>query len=78
MENHALDVVTCGELLIDFVAMEAGTTLAQASLFKKSAGARLRMWRWALHDWVIASVFWDRWVTMSLVIFWLKHFSTMG
>jgi fructokinase len=38
MENHVLDVVTCGELLIDFVAMETGTTLGQASLFKKAPG----------------------------------------
>ena len=40
MENHVLDVVTCGELLIDFVAMETGTTLGQASLFKKAPGGR--------------------------------------
>src|SRR5437879_2289524 len=33
-----LDVVTCGELLIDFVAREAGATLAQASLFQKAPG----------------------------------------
>ncbi len=38
MENHVLDVVTCGELLIDFVAIETGTTLGQASLFKKAPG----------------------------------------
>ncbi len=34
----ALDVVTCGELLIDFVATEVGVTLAQASLFQKAPG----------------------------------------
>jgi fructokinase len=33
-----LDVVTCGELLIDFVATEVGVTLAQASLFQKAPG----------------------------------------
>jgi fructokinase len=38
MENPVRDVVTCGELLIDFVATEAGATLAQASLFQKSPG----------------------------------------
>lgn len=38
VEIPALEVVTCGELLIDFVATEAGETLAQASLFKKSPG----------------------------------------
>ena len=34
----AMDVVTCGELLIDFVATEVGVTLAQASLFQKAPG----------------------------------------
>ncbi|HEY3994093.1 MAG TPA: PfkB family carbohydrate kinase [Ktedonobacteraceae bacterium] len=38
MEIPALDVVTCGELLIDFMTMEAGATLAQASLFQKAPG----------------------------------------
>ena len=33
-----MDVVTCGELLIDFVATEVGATLAQASLFQKAPG----------------------------------------
>lgn len=33
-----LDVVTCGELLIDFVATEVGVSLAQASLFQKAPG----------------------------------------
>ncbi len=37
-ENQALEVITCGELLIDFVAVETGTTLAQASMFKKAPG----------------------------------------
>ena len=32
----AMEVVTCGELLIDFVATEVGVTLAQASLFQKA------------------------------------------
>ena len=32
----AMDVVTCGELLIDFVATEVGVTLAQASLFRRA------------------------------------------
>lgn len=38
MEHRTLDVIACGELLIDFVALEEGSTLAQASLFKKAAG----------------------------------------
>src|SRR5260370_42697476 len=38
MELSAMDVVTCGELLIDFVATEVGVTLAQASLFQKAPG----------------------------------------
>ena len=38
METSAMDVVTCGELLIDFVATEVGVTLAQASLFQKAPG----------------------------------------
>src|SRR5205823_13199922 len=38
MEMPTLDVVTCGELLIDFVATEVGVTLAQASLFQKAPG----------------------------------------
>ena len=38
MEMSAMDVVTCGELLIDFVATEVGATLAQASLFQKAPG----------------------------------------
>lgn len=33
-----LDVVACGELLIDFVATESGVTLAEADAFKKAAG----------------------------------------
>ncbi len=33
-----LDVIACGELLIDFVATEAGVTLAEAPAFKKAAG----------------------------------------
>jgi fructokinase len=38
MSMPTLDVVTCGELLIDFVATEVGVTLAQASLFQKAPG----------------------------------------
>jgi fructokinase len=38
MENPIVEVVTCGELLIDFVATEVGVTLAQASLFQKAPG----------------------------------------
>jgi fructokinase len=38
MSRATLEVVTCGELLIDFVATEVGVTLAQASLFQKSPG----------------------------------------
>src|SRR5947207_4336213 len=38
METSAMDVVTCGELLIDFVATEVGMTLAQATLFQKAPG----------------------------------------
>jgi fructokinase len=33
-----IDVISCGELLIDFVATEAGKTLGQASVFKKAPG----------------------------------------
>ncbi len=33
-----LDVIACGELLIDFVATETGVTLAEAPAFKKAAG----------------------------------------
>jgi len=32
------DVVTCGELLIDFVALETGVSLADAHAFEKAAG----------------------------------------
>jgi fructokinase len=38
METPIVEVVTCGELLIDFVATEVGMTLAQASLFQKAPG----------------------------------------
>lgn len=38
MEKSLMDVLTCGELLIDFVATEVGLTLAQASLFQKAPG----------------------------------------
>lgn len=33
-----LDVITCGELLIDFVSTESGVTLAEAPAFQKAAG----------------------------------------
>lgn len=33
-----MDVITCGELLIDFVSMESGATLAQSVTFKKAPG----------------------------------------
>jgi fructokinase len=33
-----MDVITCGELLIDFVSLEANVTLAQATTFKKAFG----------------------------------------
>ena len=32
------DVIACGELLIDFVSLESGVTLAEAPAFKKAAG----------------------------------------
>jgi fructokinase len=35
---ETMDVVTCGELLVDFVATEVGVTLAQASNFQKAPG----------------------------------------
>jgi fructokinase len=38
MEMPAMDVITCGELLIDFVATEVGVLLSQASLFQKAPG----------------------------------------
>jgi fructokinase len=34
-------VITCGELLIDFVSTGAGVSLAQAPAFKKSPGGAL-------------------------------------
>jgi fructokinase len=33
-----LDIIACGELLIDFVSTESGVTLAEAPAFKKAAG----------------------------------------
>ncbi len=33
-----MDVITCGELLVDFVATESGVTLAEAPTFKKAMG----------------------------------------
>jgi fructokinase len=33
-----LDIIACGEMLIDFVSTESGVTLAQAPAFKKAAG----------------------------------------
>jgi sugar/nucleoside kinase (ribokinase family) len=33
-----MNVITCGELLIDFVSTEAGVSLAQAPAFKKAPG----------------------------------------
>jgi len=33
-----MDVITCGEMLIDFVSTEAGVSLAQAPAFKKAPG----------------------------------------
>ena len=33
-----MDVITCGELLVDFVATESGVTLAEAPSFKKAMG----------------------------------------
>lgn len=35
---ETMDVVTCGELLVDFVATEVGVTLAQAANFQKAPG----------------------------------------
>ncbi len=32
------DVITCGELLIDFVALETGVSLVEAHAFEKAAG----------------------------------------
>ncbi|MCS7051350.1 MAG: PfkB family carbohydrate kinase, partial [Thermomicrobium sp.] len=32
------DVVSCGELLIDFVALQRGVRLAEASAFRRAAG----------------------------------------
>ena len=36
--GYVMDVITCGELLIDFVATESGVTLAEATGFKKAMG----------------------------------------
>jgi fructokinase len=33
-----MDVITCGELIIDFVSLESGATLAQSATFKKAPG----------------------------------------
>ena len=33
-----LDVVACGEMLVDFIALEQGCTLADAQTFEKAAG----------------------------------------
>src|SRR6185312_4543459 len=33
-----VDVVTCGELLVDFVALDSGVTLAEAHAFERAAG----------------------------------------
>ncbi|HVX28977.1 MAG TPA: PfkB family carbohydrate kinase [Nitrolancea sp.] len=35
---ETLDVVTCGELLIDFVALDRGVSLAEATRFERAAG----------------------------------------
>jgi fructokinase len=37
-EATMLDVIACGELLIDFVSTQSGVTLAEAPAFKKAAG----------------------------------------
>jgi fructokinase len=38
MGSSVLDVISCGELLIDFVATEVGVTLAEAHHFQKAPG----------------------------------------
>jgi fructokinase len=38
MPKRKLDVVTCGELLIDFVALDRGVSLAEATRFERAAG----------------------------------------
>jgi len=38
MQLDKVDVVTCGELLIDFVALEQGVPLAEARRFERAAG----------------------------------------
>lgn len=38
MEPALIDVIACGELLIDFVSTEAGVSLAQAPAFQKAPG----------------------------------------
>ena len=38
MKTTTMDIITCGELLIDFVSTQHGVTLAEASTFKKAAG----------------------------------------
>ena len=38
MDTPTMDIITCGELLIDFVAAQVGMTLAQATLFQKAPG----------------------------------------
>ena len=38
MNAVMMDVIACGELLIDFVSTEVGVSLAQAPAFKKAPG----------------------------------------
>ena len=38
MKTTTMDVIACGELLIDFVSTQAGVSLAQAPAFKKAPG----------------------------------------
>ena len=38
MPKPKIDVVTCGELLIDFVALEQGVSLVEATRFERAAG----------------------------------------
>src|SRR5438445_10576629 len=38
LKTAMMDVITCGEMLIDFISTEVGVCLAQAPAFKKAPG----------------------------------------
>jgi len=64
-----MSVVSFGELLIDFVALEHGVSVGEASGFKKAPVPVSRkrpvvpppMLPWRYGAWVIRLLFWVRW-----------------